>query len=59
VALLVVMLSIRFQVIAVAQPIPYVLTDRPLYTSRDGQVLLQGSGYEPVKNLLHLASKPS
>jgi hypothetical protein len=47
VALLVVMVLIRFQVLAVAQPIPYVLTDKPLYTSRDKQVLLQGAGYEP------------
>jgi hypothetical protein len=46
VALLVVLVLIRFQVLAVAQPIPYVLTDKPLYTSRDKQVLLQGAGYE-------------
>ncbi len=47
VALLVAMLSIPFQVLADAQPIPYVLTDKPLYTLRDKQVLLQGAGYEP------------
>jgi hypothetical protein len=46
-ALLVIMIFIRFQVLAVAQPMPYVLTDKPLYTSRDRQVLLQGAGYEP------------
>jgi hypothetical protein len=46
-ALLVVMLFARFQVLAVAQPAPYVLTDKPLYTLRDKQVLLQGAGYEP------------
>jgi len=49
VALLVVMLFIRFQVLAVAQPMPYVLTDKPLYTSRDRQVVLQGAGYEPAR----------
>ncbi|MGA2240167.1 MAG: hypothetical protein ABSG74_13250 [Candidatus Bathyarchaeia archaeon] len=47
VALLAVMLLVRFNVLAVAQPTPYVLTDKPLYTSRDKQVLLQGAGYEP------------
>ena len=46
-ALLAVMLLVRFNVLAVAQPTPYVLTDKPLYTSRDKQVLLQGAGYEP------------
>ena len=47
VAFLVAMVLIRYQVLAVAQPIPYVLTDKPLYTSRDKQVLLQGAGYKP------------
>ena len=46
-ALLAIMLFIRFQPLTVAQTTPYVLTDKPLYTSRDRQVLLQGAGYQP------------
>jgi hypothetical protein len=45
--LLAIMIFIRFQALAAAQPTPYVLTDKPLYTSRDRQILLQGAGYEP------------
>ena len=40
----------RFHISAVAQPAPYVLADKPLYTLRDKQVLLQGGGYAPAKS---------
>jgi hypothetical protein len=49
VPLLLVMLIIPFQALAAAQPIPYVLTDKPLYTLRDKQVLLQGGGFAPAE----------
>jgi hypothetical protein len=48
--LLVIVTFIRFQALAAAQPIPYVLTDKPLYTSRDKQVLLQGGGFAPANS---------
>jgi hypothetical protein len=37
---------------------PYVLTDKPLYTSRDRQVLLQGAGYEPATTYIVWLQSP-
>ena len=47
--LVAVALVARFHISAMAQPAPYVLTEKPLYTLRDKQVLLQGGGYAPAK----------
>ena len=47
--LVAVALVARFHIFAMAQPAPYVLAEKPLYTLRDKQVLLQGGGYSPAK----------
>jgi len=47
--LLAVVVFIRFPVDTVAQQPPTLQTNQALYTLRDTQVVLQGSGYEPTK----------
>ena len=49
VLLVAVALVIWFPVLAMAQAAPSVLTNQELYTSRDKQVVLQGTGYSPKK----------
>ncbi|MGB9022513.1 MAG: hypothetical protein WCC94_03655 [Candidatus Bathyarchaeia archaeon] len=47
VMLVVIVLVICFPVTVMAQTHPTLQTDRPLYTLRDKQVVLQGAGYTP------------
>jgi len=46
--LVVLAVVVGLPVSAAAEPSPYVLTDTPLYTLRDKQVLLLGGGFDPV-----------
>ena len=50
VLLLAVTLLTSVHALAMAQQAPYVLADKPLYTLRDKQVLLQGGGFAPNRS---------